>query len=199
LSTPRYSHDPFPDHGTSGSSGFFVVGATQNSQGPLIGRTSSTTVCLLIRSKGTEQPQRRSKPPEPRRTGLRPVVAITKWRTAPRSSTRVDKSAMELCTSLSAGSHRVTIQVLRPDRIGAGRCLDQHWYPARDPGKYDDLPPGCSDPRPGERAPRLPRKRSTTPRDRCLGIQPNLGKFDIAGDVELPKIAICTHHARRSG
>jgi hypothetical protein len=41
-----------------------------------------------------------------------------------------------------AGSGEVTIQVLRPDRIGAGRCLNQQWYPARDPGKYDDSPPG---------------------------------------------------------
>jgi hypothetical protein len=31
-----------------------------------------------------------------------------------------------------------------------------------------------------------------------LGIQPILGKFDIAGDVELPKIAICPYPARRS-
>jgi hypothetical protein len=52
-------------------------------------------------------------------------------------------------------------------------------------------PRGC-DPRPGKRTLCLPRKPSATPRDRCLGIQPNLGKFDIAGDVKLPKIAICT-------
>jgi hypothetical protein len=43
-----------------------------------------------------------------------------------------------------AGSDEVTIQVLRPERIGARRCLDQQWYPARDPGKYDDFPRGTA-------------------------------------------------------
>jgi hypothetical protein len=42
-------------------------------------------------------------------------------------------------------------------------------------------------------------QRSATPRDRWSGIQPILGNFDIAGDVKLPKIATCTHHAPRSG
>jgi hypothetical protein len=73
---------------TSESSGFFVVGATQNSQGPLIGRTSSTTVRPLIHPEGTEQPQRRSKSPGPRRTGATPRCCDHDWRTAPRPSTR---------------------------------------------------------------------------------------------------------------
>jgi hypothetical protein len=123
------------------------------------------------------------------------------WGSFPQRSSRSLKPRQERAfqavsppTPPITGAPR-SIQVLRPDRIGAGRCLDQQWYPAHDPGKCDDLPPGSCDPRPGC----LPRQRSATPRDRCLGIQPNLGKFDIAGDVKLPKIATCTHHARRSG
>jgi hypothetical protein len=73
---------------TSESSGFCVAPTTKNSQGPLIGRTSSTTVHPLIHSKGTEQPQRRSKPTKPRRTGATPRCCDHEWRTAPRSSTR---------------------------------------------------------------------------------------------------------------
>jgi hypothetical protein len=76
----------------------------------------------------------------------------------------------------------VTIQVLRPDRIDAGRRLDQQWYPARDPGKCDDS------------------HQMATMRDRASEASSRiLGKFDIAGDVKLPKIETRTHHAGRSG
>jgi hypothetical protein len=86
---------------TSESSGFFVVGATQNSQGPLIGRTSSTTMRPLIRSKETEQPQRRSNSPGSRRTDLCRRRCDHEWRTSAKIKHQGStKSAMELRTSL---------------------------------------------------------------------------------------------------
>jgi hypothetical protein len=80
---------------------FFVAGATQNSQGPLIACTSSATVRPLMRPKGTEQPQRRSKSPERRRTGLRLVVGVMNGGRCQDQVQGVDKNPRWNCAPAS--------------------------------------------------------------------------------------------------